>query len=321
MILSTARLVPQACQSLKSGKWDRKTFMGNEIKDKTLAIIGLGRIGREVAHRMQSFGMKTIGFDPLVSVEQAKEFGVESLSLNEIWPQADFITVHTPLIPQTKSKDDFLDFSKRKILILFQTLLDMINTETLQKCKKGVRIINVARGGIIDENDLLMALKSGHCSGAGLDVYMEEPPKNRELIEHPLVVCTPHLGASTKEAQNNVAKEIALQFLDIMDGKSVAGVVNAPLLSEMLKHQNLLWTRLGRNLGMLAAMDSPSSSSLKLFINGNEARKVAKLIRETVLVGFLRIKTGKEVKLISASDLAADMNIDLKLEFPESSGH
>ncbi|KAH9413312.1 hypothetical protein DERP_007788 [Dermatophagoides pteronyssinus] len=300
MILSTARLVPQACQSLKSGKWDRKTFMGNEIKDKTLAIIGLGRIGREVAHRMQSFGMKTIGFDPLVSVEQAKEFGVESLSLNEIWPQADFITVHTPLIPQTKN---------------------MINTETLQKCKKGVRIINVARGGIIDENDLLMALKSGHCSGAGLDVYMEEPPKNRELIEHPLVVCTPHLGASTKEAQNNVAKEIALQFLDIMDGKSVAGVVNAPLLSEMLKHQNLLWTRLGRNLGMLAAMDSPSSSSLKLFINGNEARKVAKLIRETVLVGFLRIKTGKEVKLISASDLAADMNIDLKLEFPESSGH
>ena len=107
MILSTARLVPQACQSLKSGKWDRKTFVGNEVKDKTLAIIGLGRIGREVATRMQSFDMKTIGFDPLVSAEAAREFGVESLTLEEIWPKADFITVHTPLIPQTKSKIKF----------------------------------------------------------------------------------------------------------------------------------------------------------------------------------------------------------------------
>lgn len=197
----------------------------------------------------------------------------------------------------------------------------MINAQTLQKCKKGVRIINVARGGIIDENDLLEALKSGHCAGAGLDVFMEEPPKNRQLIEHPRVVCTPHLGASTKEAQNNVAKEIALQFLDIMDGKSVPGVVNAPLLSEMLKHQNLLWTRLGRNLGTIAAMDSSSTRSLKVIISGNEARKVAKLIRETVLVGFLTMITGKEVKLISASDLAANMNIEAKLELDESSDH
>ncbi|OTF73609.1 D-3-phosphoglycerate dehydrogenase-like protein, partial [Euroglyphus maynei] len=138
---------------------------------------------------------------------------------------------------------------------------------------------------------------------------------------HPLVVCTPHLGASTKEAQNNVAKDIARQFLDIMNGKSVPGVVNAPLLSEMLKHQNLLWTRLGRNIGMVAAMDSPKARSLKISINGNEARKVAKLIRETVLVGFLSTITGKEVKLISASNLAQEMNVEAKLEPNDTDGH
>lgn len=204
MILSTARFVPQACNSLKSGAWDRKTFVGNEVRNKTLAIIGLGRIGREVATRMQAFAMKTIGFDPLVSKEEANKFNVESMSLDEIWPQADFITVHTPLIPQTKN---------------------MINKDTLSKCKKGVRIINVARGGIIDEDALLQSLQDGHCAAAGLDVYLEEPPKNRKLIEHPNVVCTPHLGASTKEAQINVATEIAQQFLMLQQGQTVPGLV------------------------------------------------------------------------------------------------
>lgn len=205
LILASTRFVAQACASLKSGVWDRKSYTGNEVYGKTLAVIGLGRIGREVSTRMQSFGMRTIGFDPLVPVDVAKEFGVESLSLEQIWPQADFITVHTPLIPQTRN---------------------LINAETLAKCKKGVRIINVARGGIVNENDLLQALQDGHVAGAGLDVFLEEPPQNTQLIQHPKVVCTPHLGASTKEAQNNVAKEIALQFLDIIDGKSVPGVVS-----------------------------------------------------------------------------------------------
>ncbi|KAJ9583313.1 hypothetical protein L9F63_022330, partial [Diploptera punctata] len=140
LISSLARNIPQACQSLKEGRWDRKLYSGFELSGKTLAVIGLGRIGREVATRMQSFGMKTIGFDPMVSHEAAKEFNIVKMELEEIWPLADFVTVHTPLIPQTKN---------------------LINQITLSKCKKGVKIINVARGGIVDEEALLEALKDG----------------------------------------------------------------------------------------------------------------------------------------------------------------
>ncbi|KAF7495640.1 D-3-phosphoglycerate dehydrogenase [Sarcoptes scabiei] len=292
MILTTSRHVAQACHSLKQNVWDRKSFMGNEIKGKTLAIIGLGRIGREVAFRMQSFGMRTIGFDPIVTTEQAKSFGVESMSLDEIWPQADYITVHTPLIPQTKN---------------------LINAKTLAKCRKGVRIINVARGGIVNENDLLDALKSGQCAGAGLDVFQEEPPTNTDLIKHPLVVCTPHLGASTKEAQINVAKEIAEQFIEIINGKSVPGVVNAPLLSEMLQHRNLIWIRLGKNLGRLVATNHNKTQSFKVTIDGFEASKVSKLIFETIMMGFLSVKTGSEVKMISVSKMAEKHSISGQL--------
>ncbi|RWS07432.1 D-3-phosphoglycerate dehydrogenase-like protein [Dinothrombium tinctorium] len=204
IILNLSRRIPQACASLKAGKWDRKTYMGTELNGKTLAIVGLGRIGREVAIRMQAFGMKTIGYDPLVPGDVSKTFGVESYPLDEIWPKADYITLHIPLIPATKH---------------------LINSEVLQKCKKGVKIVNVARGGTIDENALLQYLQSGHVGGAGLDVFEEEPPKCRDLLEHPLVICTPHLGASTKEAQVKVAEEIALQFLDLKEGKEVAGKV------------------------------------------------------------------------------------------------
>ncbi|KAI2799099.1 hypothetical protein BLOT_014928 [Blomia tropicalis] len=207
MILASSRYVAQACAALKNGVWDRKSYTGNELRGKTIAIIGLGRIGREVATRMQAFEMRTIGYDPIIPAEACAKFGVQSLSLEEIWPQADYITVHTPLIPETKN---------------------LINATTLAKCKKGVRIINVARGGIVDEDALLDALQSGHVAGAGLDVYLEEPPRNTQLVQHPKVVCTPHLGASTKEAQDNVAKEIALQFLDLMEGKKVQGIVNPP---------------------------------------------------------------------------------------------
>ncbi|RWS23686.1 D-3-phosphoglycerate dehydrogenase-like protein [Leptotrombidium deliense] len=204
MIMNLSRRVPQACAALKGGVWDRKTYMGTELYGKTLAIVGLGRIGREVATRMQAFGMKTIGFDPLVPADVSKTFGVESYALDELWSKADYITLHVPLIKATKH---------------------MINEDVLKKCKKGVKIVNVARGGTIDEDALLRQLQSGHVGGAGLDVFEEEPPKNKALLEHPLVVCTPHLGASTVEAQVKVAEEIAIQFLDLMEGKTVPGKV------------------------------------------------------------------------------------------------
>ncbi|XP_011307834.1 D-3-phosphoglycerate dehydrogenase [Fopius arisanus] len=215
LISALARNVSQAAQSMKEGKWERKLFSGFELHGKTLAVLGFGRVGREVGLRMQSFGMKILCFDPIVSAADAATAGATKLELEEIWPLADYITVHTPLIPQTKN---------------------LIGTTTLAKCKKGVRVINVARGGIVNEEELLVALKSGQCAGAALDVFSEEPPKNPvtlELIRHPQVIATPHLGASTAEAQQHVAQEIAEQFIAI-SGKSdkyaVTGVINPSVL-------------------------------------------------------------------------------------------
>ncbi|XP_066262118.1 D-3-phosphoglycerate dehydrogenase [Euwallacea similis] len=216
LITNLARNVAAACQSLKAGKWDRKLYTGHELAGKTLAIIGLGRIGKEVALRMQAWGMRTIGFDPIVTPEEAKQFNVEYLQLEAIWPLADYITVHTPLIPATRN---------------------LINATVFSKCKKGVRIINVARGGIISEKDLLAALVSGQCGGAGIDVYEQEPPTDPvtlEIIGHSKVVATPHLGASTGEAQVRVAVEVSEQII-ALTGKSkeytsTAGVINRNVL-------------------------------------------------------------------------------------------
>ncbi|PAV86311.1 hypothetical protein WR25_14637 isoform B [Diploscapter pachys] len=152
LIVSLPRYVPQAVATMRDGKWERKAFMGEEIFGRTLAIIGLGRIGLEVATRMQAFGMRVIGYDPIVSKQQAAEKNIELLSLDEIWPQADYITVHVPLIKQTEN---------------------LINKEVLGKCKKGVRIVNVARGGIVNEEDLVEALNSGQAAGAAIDVFVE----------------------------------------------------------------------------------------------------------------------------------------------------
>ncbi|XP_044751154.1 D-3-phosphoglycerate dehydrogenase [Coccinella septempunctata] len=218
LITSLARNVVPAAASLKAGRWDRKLYSGHELYGKTLAIIGLGRIGKEVATRMQSWGMKTIGFDPIVSAEEAKKFNVESMDLEKIWPLADYITVHTPLIPQTRN---------------------MINDKVFSACKKGVCIVNVARGGIICEKDLLVALQDGRCGGAALDVFEQEPPTDPvtlELIQHPKVIATPHLGASTSEAQIRVAVEIAEQII-ALSGRNLKytetpGVINRAVLGK-----------------------------------------------------------------------------------------
>lgn len=218
LIGALARPIVPACASLKNGLWERKLFSGNELYGKTLGILGLGRIGREVSRRMSVWGMRVIGFDPITTDEEAKAASIEKMELNDIWPLADYITVHTPLIPQTKN---------------------LINNETLAKCKKGVKIINVARGGIVDENAILNALENGQCGGAAFDVYIEEPPKDpitRKLIEHKNVIATPHLGASTSEAQVRVAVEVAEQFIALTGKnnqyKDYQGVINQDVLKK-----------------------------------------------------------------------------------------
>ncbi|XP_017859897.1 PREDICTED: D-3-phosphoglycerate dehydrogenase [Drosophila arizonae] len=217
LIGALARPVVPAGQSMKEGRWDRKLYSGNELYGKTLAVLGLGRIGREVAIRMKAWGMRVIGYDPITTEAEAKAVGIEKLTLEQIWPLADYITVHTPLIPATRN---------------------LISSESLAKCKQGVKVINVARGGIIDEQAVLDALESGKCAGAAFDVYAEEPPKSevtKALINHPKVVATPHLGASTAEAQVRVAVEVAEQFIALNGTSpkytSYAGVINKDALA------------------------------------------------------------------------------------------
>lgn len=203
LIANLARPVAQAAQSMKEGRWDRKIYSGNELSGKTLAILGLGRIGREVGLRMTAFGMRCIGFDPITTKEEAHRAGVEKMELEEIWPSADYITVHTPLIPATKS-EELGNHPTSWFNHALHSLPDLISEESLSKCKKGVKVVNVARGGIVDEVGLLKSLESGQCGGAGLDVFSEEPPKSdflKNLIQHPKVVATPHLGEIRVEVE------------------------------------------------------------------------------------------------------------------------
>ncbi|ODM96869.1 D-3-phosphoglycerate dehydrogenase [Orchesella cincta] len=294
LIASMARNIPQACATMKNGAWDRKLFSGNELYGKTLAILGLGRIGKEVALRMQSYGMKTIGYDPIVPAEVSKEFGVESLPLDKIWPQADFITVHVPLIPQTKH---------------------LINDEVFSRCKKGVRVVNVARGGIIDEESLLRNLKSGQCGGAGLDVFVEEPPKSeyyKELLNHPKMVCTPHLGASTSEAQLRVAEEIAEQFVTFFKGEGLVGAVNAGSLAVAMSSTNKPWLILARSLGTVTSVLG-AVSNIEITVQDPNMKETS-FLPAAVVSGYLYGSTGdKNINLINAMPLANEKGIKLSV--------
>ncbi|CAH2103364.1 unnamed protein product [Euphydryas editha] len=208
LMLALARHVVPAATALRAGQWERTQHTGTELYGKTLAILGLGRVGREVAVRMSAFGMKIIGYDPYVTEEQCAQFNATKMEdLDEIWPRADYITLHTPLIQSTRQ---------------------FINSRVLSKCKKGVKIINVGRGGLINEIDFYAALKSGQISGAALDVFEQEPPTDPltlSIIQHPAVIATPHLGASTKEAQVRVGSEIAEQLVNLVE----PGTYDTPL--------------------------------------------------------------------------------------------
>lgn len=209
-ILSISRNMYNATKTLKDGVWNRKDFVGIEVSGKTLGIIGLGRIGREVGVRMKAFEMKVIGYDPVTPAEVVTPLGIEFVSLDEIYKRSDYITCHVPLLPQTKH---------------------LINKDTLQKCKDGVMIINCARGGIVNEQDLLDALVSRKVRAAALDVFEEEPTMNDDLLRHPMVNPTPHLGASTSDGQRRVGEEIVDEVIRLTKGQKIPGAVNADKLN------------------------------------------------------------------------------------------
>ena len=208
MIMALSRNIPQACASLKGGKWERNTFMGTELYGKSLGIIGMGKVGTEVARRALAFGMRLVVFDPYLTPERTRELDAEPVAaLDDLYKKCDYITVHTPLSDETRG---------------------LIGAKQIAMMKKGVRLINCARGGIIDEKALVEAVKSGHVAGAAVDVFELEPPVYWELIDLPKLMVTPHLGASTDEAQLNVAKEIAISVRDFLLGEGVRNAVNIP---------------------------------------------------------------------------------------------
>ncbi len=290
LLLSMCRNVPQANQSLRDGKWERKKFKGTEIYGKTIGIIGLGKVGREVASRAKAFGMTTIGYDPILSNEVALKLGVNLVDLDTLFKQSDIITVHVPLTDETRN---------------------LISEDSLSICKNGVKIINCARGGIVDEQALVKALDSGKVSGAAFDVYVKEPPEySGNFIQHPKIVTTPHLGASTEEAQEKVAIQIAEQIADLFNKKGVKGAINAAAIETSGNEELTPYVRLAENLGLLhSQLNKGQLKNININFSGELLHNSTTLLSTAVLKGFLSRKLTAGVNLINAPFLAKEMGI------------
>jgi D-3-phosphoglycerate dehydrogenase / 2-oxoglutarate reductase len=310
LLSSLARHIPAADMSIKAGHWDRKSFTGVELSGKTLGVVGCGRIGQSVAQYAKALNMTVLGYDGALSAEDFRATGIKSVPLADIWKHSDFITVHTPLTPETSR---------------------LINDDTLAKCKKGVRIINCARGGIVDEAALLRGLENGHVAGAALDVFTSEPPKEHllPLLQHPRLVCTPHLGASTEEAQVNVARDVASQMCDVFEQKDFLGVVNVNYLQASTQHHMQPFMKLAETLGAVQAQLSPSkvmAVTIKTF-GGRDVDITTKaaraLLQALVLKSVVRFASpGSTPDLISSPAMAKELGISSTIsnESPEQLG-
>jgi D-3-phosphoglycerate dehydrogenase len=293
LLLSLARKIPQAHASIQAGKWDRKSFEGTEVSNKVLGIIGMGRIGGEFARRAIAFGMRVVCFDPYLSVARAKSLQVELVDqLLPLLEQADFITLHTPLTPETAG---------------------ILNAKTLAQCKKGVRLINCARGGLIVEKDLYDALQSGQVAAAALDVYEQEPPPaDFPLRSLPNVVLTPHLGASTAEAQESVGIEIAEATYDALVDGAIRNAVNMPNLDARTAAILKPYLDLGTKLGLLIAQLAPNRlDSLKVNYSGKVKELDTTPLTRAIVKGLLRKAGGEEVNEVNAPMLAKNLGIEI----------
>ncbi len=289
LMLSMARNVPQSFQSLQNGKWDRKKYTGTELFGKTLGVIGLGKVGREVAARAKAFGMNVIGYDPLLASEMATKLGLETVSLEDVYKRSDFITVHTPLTEETRG---------------------ILGEKSFALCKRGVRVINCARGGIIDEQALLKALESGQVAGAAFDVFMKEPPVDNPLLKHPKVVATPHLGASTEEAQEKVAKQIGEQLVDFFKGRGIAGAVNIVDYQTSVSDELRAYLVLAEKIGSLQAqLLNGKVKSITASYRGTLLQKSSELLSTAVLKGLLDRMMYAPVNFVNASIIAREMGI------------
>ncbi|CAF0696170.1 phosphoglycerate dehydrogenase [Candidatus Methylacidithermus pantelleriae] len=293
LILALARNVARADAWIRQGRWDRKALEGVELCNKTLGIIGLGRIGSEVARRAASFGMRVLGYDPYLSLSRARSMDVELChNLAELLAEADFITLHTPLTEETTG---------------------IINRKTLQLCKQGVRIVNCARGGLIVEKDLIEALQEGRVAGAALDVFETEPlPPDSPLCQLPQVLLTPHLGASTREAQESVGIEIAEAVSDYLLHGTIRNAVNLPSMDRKIATLLQPYLRLAERLGsFMNRWAAPRLEELRITYSGRINQYDTTPISRTLLKAVLRKAGGKEVNEVNAPYLARALGISV----------
>ena len=300
LMMALARQIPAASQSTHEGKWEKNKFMGVELAGKTLGLIGCGNIGSIVADRAQGLKMKVIAFDPFLSAERAAAINVEKVELEDIYKRADFISMHTPLTDTTRH---------------------LLNKDTLAKCKKGVRIINCARGGLVVEKDLKEAIESGHVAGAAFDVFEEEPAKSNPLFGMEQVVATPHLGASTNEAQENVAVQVAEQMAEYLTVGTVTNALNMPSVSAedaaKLKPYIDLAARLG---GFAGQMVTGGLRRITIEFEGKVTELNTKPLAAAAVNGLLA-PLMEGVNMVNAPVVAKDRNIDVSEIRHERTAH
>jgi D-3-phosphoglycerate dehydrogenase len=299
LMLALARQIPEADASTRAGKWEKNKFMGVEIFGKTLGVIGCGNIGSIVADRAIGLRMKVIAFDPFLSQERAADLGVEKVEIDDLFRRADFITLHAPLTDKTRN---------------------IVNAGAIKNMKKGVRIINCARGGLVDEGALYEALKNGQVAGAAFDVFVTEPATENPLFHLPNVVCTPHLGAATSEAQENVALQIAEQMSDYLLRGAITNAINFPSISAEEAPKLKPFIALAEKLGSFAGqLTETGISKVQLAYEGAVAQMNTKALTSAALAGLLRPMLG-DVNVVSAPVVAKERGIvveEVTREMPE----
>ncbi|EKE74256.1 phosphoglycerate dehydrogenase [Celeribacter baekdonensis] len=299
MMFAVARQLPEASASTHAGKWEKSKFMGVELTAKTLGVIGAGNIGGIVCNRALGLKMKVVAYDPFLSEERASEMGVEKVELDELLKRADFITLHVPLTDSTRN---------------------ILSKENLEKTKKGVRIINCARGGLVDEMALAELLKSGHVAGAAFDVFAVEPATENPLFNLPNVVCTPHLGASTTEAQENVALQVAEQMSNYLLDGAVENALNMPSMTAEEAKVMGPWVKLAESLGsFIGQVTEEAIETINITYDGVASEMNLKALEAAVIAGIMQA-VNPDVNMVSAPLIAKERGIQISKTTQDASG-
>ena len=299
MMFAVARQIPEASVSTHAGKWEKSKFMGVELTGKTLGVIGAGNIGGIVCDRARGLKMKVIAFDPFLGEEKAEKMGVEKVDLDDLLTRADFITLHVPLTDTTRN---------------------ILSRENLAKTKKGVRIINCARGGLVDEAALAEMLQSGHVAGAAFDVFAVEPATENPLFNLPNVVCTPHLGASTTEAQENVALQVAEQMSNYLLTGAVENALNMPSMTAEEAKVMAPWVKLADHLGnFIGQMTDEPIKAINILYDGSAAQMNLDALNCSVIAGIMK-KANPDVNMVSAPVIAKERGVKISTTNQDKSG-